>query len=72
MHSVLVVFKGSLSQRGHLWLSGIYLESIKQSVQKVFGSFATSRFAASLSKVNLQNWARKPLFLKASSSVASY
>lgn len=43
-----------------------------QSVQKVSGSFATSLFAASLSKVSVQNWARKPLFLKASSSVASY
>lgn len=67
MHSVLVVFRGSLSQRDHLWLSGIFLASIKQGVQKV-----SCRFAASLSKVSVQNWARKPLFLKASSSVASY
>ena len=66
------MFRGSLSQRGHLSSSGICLASIKQSVQKVSGRFATSRFAASLSKVSVQNWARKPLFLKASSSVASY
>ena len=72
MHSVLVVFKGSLLQRSHLGLSGICLPSTNQRVQKVFGRFATSRFAASLSKVSVQNWARKPLFLKASSSVASY
>lgn len=67
MHSVLVVFRGSLSQRGHLWSSGICLAFIKQGVQKVSCSFA-----ASLSKVSVQNWARKPLFLKASSGVASY
>lgn len=72
MHSVFVVFSGSLLQRSHLWSSGIYLASIKQGVLKVSGRFATSRFATSLSKVSVQNWARKPLFLKASSSVASY
>lgn len=55
-----------------MWLSGICLASTNQSVQKVSGRFATNRFAASLSKVSVQNWARKPLFLKASSSVASY
>lgn len=67
MHSVFVVFRGSLLQRSHLWSSGIYLASIKQGVLKVSGRFATS-----LSKVSVQNWARKPLFLKASSNVASY